>query len=450
MVWRWLPLGLVIVVPVAAAAAVVTDDGWMIVAALAVLGILFAVPARWLPALGLLLFCTPIGYGDTQPLLYQLTPIPITFAIYFLRRWRALDIDRNLLGGAVAVLVIGLISAIEGVNLRDSMLFLGAGAVLIGGPLAVRAIPAEDHRLLVRVWAGCAIALAGFAVVEFLAAANPFDAWYSGSDYPLVQKWEGYRVLTTIGHPLLNGTFFAASFAMFCWQLVQRTAFGRSGAGRNVILIGLVASLVGVALSQSRSALVAAAVGGGVVTLISSRRLRSTSLLWTLRIVLPVALVATGSYIATGRLGGTEAEQSAQAREAVYSSFESLVDGRELFGAGPGNASTQNSNYGAFPDLPLESVVLELVVSWGYVGTAAIILLGAAYLVAVVRRGRLAALAPAAATGTAALFYNFLEGDPKVLLLTCVVLLVAATPVAPARAPARGGRRPRRVPVVAA
>ena len=71
--------------------------------------------------------------------------------------------------------------------------------------------------------------LAAYGLVEFIAAKNLLDPWYALAVSPLVQKWDTYRITTTIGHPLLNGMFFSASFALFAGS---SSTSDRSSAGR--------------------------------------------------------------------------------------------------------------------------------------------------------------------------------------------------------------------------
>ena len=248
---------------------------------------------------------------------------------------------------------------------------------------------------------------------------------------PLVQKWDTYRITTTIGHPLLNGMFFAASFALFCWQLLDE----RPVIGRKAAALGIVASLGATVLSGSRSALIATAFGGAVLSLATTSR-HPARVKWAIRLVLPVGLAGAFAYLWTSRLGGDEADTSVEVRRDIYGTALQLIDQRFLLGSGPGYAWEQNEMYGPFPDIPLESSALEFVVGWGVLGSAVALVLGAVYTVMVVRRGRALALAPLAAVITSSLFFNFIEGDVKGMLLVGTAILLAVAPVRSAPRPA--------------
>ena len=166
------------------------------------------------------------------------------------------------------LVLVGVFSSLFGIRPVPSLVFLGPVVVLVAMPLALREMPAEDHRLLVRAWAWSAGVLSAYGLVEFIAAKNLLDPWYALRCLPLVQKWDTYRITTTIGHPLVNGMFFSASFALFCWQLLDE----RSVIGRKAAVLGMAASLGATVLSGSRSALIATAFGGAVLSLASTSR----------------------------------------------------------------------------------------------------------------------------------------------------------------------------------
>ena len=414
--------------PVLAAAAVAgglvaaSAYGPPAVAVAVLLAALVVMPARWLPALAFLLFLTPFDRGPEIPSAVRAAMISLPLVVYYVRRRSRLSWSFGMTWAASWLVVVGVLSAVQGLRPGPSLAFLVPVLVLVAVPLSLRAVPAEDQRILVRTWAWSAIVLAVYGAVEFAAARNLLDPWYALSVSPLVQKWDTYRITTTIGHPLLNGMFFAASFSLFCWQLLDRSMIGKRTA-----VVGALAALAGTALSGSLSALIAMGVGGIVVSLAATSR-HPAHVKWAIRIVLPLGLVSVFAYLSALRLGGAEADSSLDSRRDVYGAAAELIDQRPLLGAGPGYAWEQNELYGGFPDLPLESSMLELLVGWGIVGTAAVLGVVAAYMVAAVRRGRAVALAPVAAITASSLFFNFIEGDSKGMLLVCSALLVAAVP----------------------
>ena len=397
--------------------------GPWVVAGVVLLALLFAIPARWLPVLGLLLFLSPFDRGPDIHSAIRAAVICLPFAVYYLRRRSQLSWSFGMAWAVSWLVVVGVLSALYGLRPVPSLVFLVPVVVLVAMPLALREMPVEDHRLLVRAWAWSAGVLAVYGLVEFIVAKNLLDPWYALAVSPIVQKWDTYRITTTIGHPLLNGMFFAASFALFGWQLLERSVMGRTAAA-----LGMAASLGATVLSGSRSALIAIAFGGAVLSLATTAR-QSARVKWAIRIGLPVVLVAAFAYLWTSRLGGVEADTSVDERRDIYGTAAQLIDQRWLLGSGPGYAWEQNEMFGPFPDVPLESSALELVVGWGVLGTAVALVVGIVYTVTVVRRGRAVALAPLAAVVTSSLFFNFIEGETKGMLLVCSAVLLAAVPV---------------------
>jgi O-antigen ligase len=419
------------------AVAAATTLGPYVVAAVVLLAFLFVIPARWLPVLGLLLFLTPFDDGPDIHSAVRAVVISLPIVVYYLRRRSQLSWSFGVAWTASWLVVVGVLSSLFGIRPVPSLVFLTPVVVLVVVPLALREMPAEDYRLLVRVWAWSVAVLSVYGLVEFIAAKNVLDPWYALAVSPLVQKWDTYRITTTIGHPLLNGMFFAASFALFCWQLLDE----RSVIGRKAAVLGMAASLGATVLSGSRSALIAAAFGGAVLSLASTSR-QPARVKWTIRLGLPVGLVAAFAYVWTSRLGGDEADTSVEVRRDIYGTAAQLIDQRFLLGSGPGYAWEQNEMYGPYSKVPLESSALEFVVGWGVLGTAMALVVAAVYVVTVVRRGRALALAPLAAVVTSSLFFNFIEGDSKGMLLVCSAILLAVTPAREARDEQEVVRRP--------
>lgn len=409
---------------VGGALAAATTLGPYVVAGVALLAFLFVIPARWLPVLGLLLFLTPFDDGPDIHAALRAAAISLPIVVYYLRRRSQLSWSFGVAWLVSWLVLVGVLSSLFGIRPVPSLVFLGPIVVLVAMPLALREMPAEDHRLLVRAWAWSAGVLSAYGLVEFIAAKNLLDPWYALAVSPLVQKWDTYRITTTIGHPLLNGMFFAASFALFCWQLLDE----RSVIGRKTAVLGIVATLGATVLSGSRSALIATAFGGAVVSLATTSR-HSARVKWAIRLVLPVGLAGAFAYLWTNRLGGDEADTSVEVRRDIYGTALQLIDQRFLLGSGPGYAWEQNEMYGPFPDVPLESSALEFIVGWGVLGSAVALVVGTVYAVTVVRRGRALALAPLVAVITSSLFFNFVEGDSKGMLLVCSAILLAVVPV---------------------
>ncbi|MBL8926500.1 MAG: hypothetical protein JNM77_09685, partial [Pseudonocardia sp.] len=201
---------------VGGALAAATTLGPYVVAGVALLAFLFVVPERWLPVLGLLLFLTPFDDGPDIHSALRAAAISLPIVVYYLRRRSQLSWSFGLVWLVSWLVLVGVLSSLFGIRPVPSLVFLGPIVVLVAMPLALREMPAEDHRLLVRAWAWSAGVLSAYGLVEFIAGKNLLDPWYALAVSPLVQKWDTYRITTTIGHPLLNGMFFAASFALFC------------------------------------------------------------------------------------------------------------------------------------------------------------------------------------------------------------------------------------------
>ncbi len=330
--------------------------------------ILFLLPVWSLPSVALVAFALlPVGYLSVVPrdLGRFLSPALVVMAIFLLRSAIAGGGFQTKMRWPALVLLLGLVAlALIGINPPRSLLWVAIFAV--GALIPTLTGNRTDQRMteaLTRTWLVTGGVLGAIAVLESLARFNPLSRFYY-----IDQHWSVYRVQTTLGHPLLNGTFFSLT-SCFALMLALRHPLRR----RSGLLIFAISGLAAV-LSGSRSAAFALsiALGVGLVLSLFSRRIsRSAKVAGTVLVAL-VVVVVPNSPIFVQRAGSSEGSASTTYRDAVVQLAFRLIEQRPLFGSGPGTSVQRAAEAGA--TLPLESAILGTVVSVGIVGAAGLAL----------------------------------------------------------------------------
>lgn len=272
-----------------------------------------------------------------------------------------------------ALLVLGrVVALVFGVYLVALFLAQPIGAVsstwlisvLLGVllPAFVR-YTASDVRNFRLAWVYGAAVAGIFCVLESAIESVPVYSWvYSAFSIESSQHWVVYRAEGSFGHPLYAGTFMAvglvAAFGM--WLETRRRTFALAGVG----------SAVGVVLTVSRGALLAAAVGIVlIVVVLTVRRFagggRAVLAAWVLLFGAVAGVAVSGTL--SERLVSEEADGSDFVREQVYAAASRVLLDNKGGPAGLGAAQDAISIYNP-ADFPLESSLWQVVVGLGILG----------------------------------------------------------------------------------
>lgn len=430
---------LVVLLSIAAATSV---PGALVAVGLPLVVILCCLPVWCLPSVALVTFAlVPVGYLVAVPQFVGrfLTPTVLVLLIWLIRtrggasearRQRVVPRRSALVGCALLLTLLLVALARISVNPLRSYLWVAVFVLvcvlpaLRGGRVDPRTVPA-----LVKSWfrLGCGLGLV--AMVESLAQYNPLTRYYS-----IDQHWSVYRVTTLLGHPLMNGTFFALTGCLALFTAI------RGGSIRPLATVTFVLSSIAAALTGSRSGVYALVVGlaVGLLVLMWSRQVKVAAKLTGVGLALLAVLVLPNMPVLAARAGSAEAEASRIYRTDIIRLTYRLLIAHPVFGGGPGTSAILANQAGA--TLPLESAILGTLVSLGIVGCAGLLVFLFLLAVSVIRKRRLEALAGLAAFLVAGAAFPLWETNPGSWALLGLVALIGGE--SPGRTPTTEAARP--------
>ena len=418
--------GIILLVPVVVVVlalggvAAKSPVGTLVLLGVAVLVVAAAIPAWMLPTVSLWLFALlPVGYLIGVPNFVGrfYTPAVVVLFIWLVRlMWRRGRHEFVLsLRWLVPVFAVLLALSAIGLSPSRSVNWLLVVAIAVALPAAL--VPAVDDRTsstLLRSWFILGIGLSLVAVIESLLQTNPLSPYYSFD-----QHWALYRVSTTLGHPLMNGTFFSVTACLAAFAMT------RVGAPRGTAFFCFVLCALAAGLTGSRSgvyALVSGLAVGLLVTLVSGRTSVANKFLGIVLGVVALVVLPALPTIAE-RAGSAEGAASSLYRDYVVRLAGRLFLRSPVVGYGPGNSSIATAQSGAV--LPLENSVLGTLVSGGVIGTAAMLVLVVVVVIRILRSGRADGVAGIAAYVVAGAAFPLWESNPAALI--AVGLVVIAT-----------------------
>lgn len=383
------------------------------------MGAALLLPRAYLPSAAFVAFVFfPVGYL-AFPVTYGrfFTPAAVILIVWITRVLS----DRVRIDRWTLLLACGMAAA-----LVSSMLMNGFGdrsvswsvLFLVCLPFAVVAAGnerPEAYRYLVSAIMVVGAVLACFALAESVFEFNPLGSWYTAGNRQLGQNWSVYRVQTTLGHPLVNALFFSSVGAFALFRAIK---FPRVATVVTAAL--LLAALVSTA---SRGGLTAYAVAGGagMVVLIFSSGLDWGKKVTSVVVLLVGLYLAFNSAIFQSRLNSGEAASSTQYRERVVDASVDLFRDHPWFGVGPGSAQSTFDQFHS--SLVVESSLLQVLVSLGVFGTAAIALVLVTGGVIALRRGRVEVAAACLAYVVGVSSYNAWDSNPAVVVLLAIFLI---------------------------
>jgi hypothetical protein len=323
-----------------------------------------------------------------------------------------------LFGGAFVVYstVLSLSSSYSGAKHAVTWILLTALLLVVVPQLLSRY---DGERTLRSAFDVLAVGFAAMALAESIVKHNPLDHVYATSADHLTQDWSVYRVFTTLGHPLVNGTVFAITLTVVWSNFLRRPSWARLA-----VLVGLLGAIF---VTASRAALLAAVVGATVVVLIHAFRRggnsRKVGALVVLLIVGAGASLAWSSSVLGERNDSLEGENSADLRVTLLRSTPHMLKQTHFLGSGADTSfAVWHAVGGYYAQFPLENSLIQFVVDFGVVGTALYVAFALVLVVPAMKRGAVAGPAALAAYLVAAGGFNLFEAYTSALILPCLLL----------------------------
>lgn len=386
-------------------------------------------PYRFLPSAMLVAGAlVPVAYVAITPYDRFSGPATVVILVWLVRsigRPRSTRAPTVLSVAFGSALVVLLFYSVVTIDLPGSVAWASTAVVMVGG--VAYAATRTDHSALgplVRTWLVLGCLLGVFAVIEFVTHANPLSTFYASNPYPIVQEWSVYRVTTTLGHPLMNGLFFAVTAVVACRFVVRRD---------EVVPLPLAAacaflSTTGAVLSASRGAILGLAAGCSVIvlaTLMGARMSLSRKL--TYGAVLGVgALGAWLSPVIQARSGAREAASSSEYRTVVLNAALHELDVGHYLGSGAGTSQLRLAYAGI--DLTLENSWAQLALSLGVPGVVAVIGLFLAIMMTGARRRALEVVSGTATFIIVMGTFNVIESNVQSLFVMSGLVAVVLIP----------------------
>lgn len=263
---------------------------------------------------------------------------------------------------------------------------------------------------------GSGVVISIFGIIEYATRFNIFAEFFSLASSPLTQKWGDYRILTMVGHPLVNATFLAVSGTASLASYLRWNY-------RSSLLI-LVLSGAALVLTQSRTGIAALAVGIGFA-LIGSAKGKNKG-----RIIGAIMLLAIAMLIfvqienpLSQRNSSVEGQGSSELRFAYLEVMPDLMDAASIWGTGAGLSDSALEKVGGYASgYPIESSAVQLVVSLGPLGTLLFVAAVGGVLILSVRRGAFIAPSMFAAYLVAASGFNLFEAFPALIAVPGILL----------------------------
>jgi O-antigen ligase len=289
--------------------------------------------------------------------------------------------------------------------------------LLVVVPLVLGRYPADTA--LLRAFDVLGLLLAVMALVESRSRHNPLDPLYAHSPDHLTQSWGVYRVFTTLGHPLVNGTVFAVTLTVVWCSFLKKPSWSRA-----LLMAGLVGAIF---VTASRGALLAAGVGVvvAVVARMAGRGGRSRKFTAVILILVAVAggTMAWSSSVLGERNSSVEGADSADLRLTLLKRTPDMLHQTHFLGSGADTSfAVWQQIGGVYSKYPLENSVIQFVVDFGVLGTLLYVAFVLALALPAVRRGAVTGPAALAAYLVGAGGFNLFEAYPSALVIPSLLL----------------------------
>jgi len=414
----------------------------MVSGGLIVTGLLI-LPLRWMPVAAFLsCVLIPVNQLPVPSIARVATPpvvVGVAWVVRFAFSWGSTPHRRVSAGAtliAVALAAWTLISLARTPR-ASAVAWTLSFTLLVLFPVIVSRYGQIDRVLLKRVWIVTGACLGCLALAEaFLLHRNPvFGSVFTNSR--ALGHWSTYRATTTLGHPLLNGAFFASGLILAVGQWAETR--------KRCDLAAAAAVGGGLLATGSRGGLLAAIVGIALYALLP--RLPGVAPAKTKRAA--AFLVGAGvAVLALHTAAGVRSQESEGRVSAAYR-LEVIHDAPSLFrrhlilGAGPGQAATEKASaetayalkFGPPRPVTYENGWIELLVGLGAPGLGLALLLAGYAVVSATRAGRFTEASAVVTYLVVAGTFNLFEGHrPAHIFLGLLLALAVSTSTAPDRA----------------
>ncbi len=397
------------------------------------LGVLFAVPVRVLPIIALI--ATLLIPTDTTllPLVLQASAIGLVpLAVWLARSGGELRVPAVCVILATGLgLWLGLSEVFAPLHTHRGWAWLVTAE--LGLVLTVVRCPAGlDPRRLRSVFLAITTALGAYALLEgFVLHKNILFAplLKHATWWPSLEADVSYRATTLLGHPLINGTVFAAAATLAAAELLDARERSATAWLRLAVLIGAVVA------THSRGA--AIALGVGLVAIIAFHRSRQPGAS-TRRLVLLVSSLLGAAVIFLALQARNESvggRASTAVRVTVLTRAAETLRQLPATGAGPGESDAYRlAKQLPGSELDLENSYAQLAVSLGVPGVLLIASLLGTIVILGLRDASSAGDAAALLTILVAIAgYNAIEGSPPLIVLLALFAISILTHVSSKR-----------------
>lgn len=393
--------------------------GLFVVLALLALGLLTFGPVRWLPGWALAAFVLiPITYTPmVNPVFGRfLSPAVLIMLIWTGRSItmrRQVPLPKLWTATAISLMSWGLLTLLWSIDSQRTLLWTGTICAVVVLPVFLSSKgDLASGEALSRCWLWLGLLLGSMAILEGITQQSFLAGLYQGADSSgigISQNWSSVRSTTTLGHPLMNATFFAASSA----YALMNSALSRS---KFALLSGIVAG-AGLVFTLSRSGVTALAAGlaiGILAVLITGRMTIGRKLLFSCGTAAAGAAVIY-SPLVQARSNSAEGSQSAYLRDVLLQAGLKIAGQDNFVGSGAGTSNWRSSFEGMV--LPLENSYVGLLVSSGLLGLALMMCLFLGAIIGAFRRGRFDAMAGMLAFCVQIGAYPLIDNVPVALLM---------------------------------
>lgn len=413
--------------------------------------LLLVIPRWSLPSLALLLFTlVPVGYMPSVPPIIgrYLSPAIVVLAIWLGREIHAGRVQRRVLpaawlGAFLLLLLLSATSALWSSDAGRTLLWTLTLGLAFLGPAAMSTRPSQRaRRYLTSTWLVLGVAVGLMAIVEGLTKTTFLAELYanpSGVGIGVNQNWSSVRATTTLGHPLMNGTFLACTAGF---------GFIHAFSSRNLFaLVAGVVATAGAVFTVSRSAvagLIAGLVVGSVIMLCSKQMSFSKKFIWSV-LAAAVGVSAVTSPLLSERAASAEGTSSAEVRAVLlHRAFE--ISGSDGFtGSGAGTSQLRATQAGL--SLSIENSYGGLLVSIGLVGLALFFAVLFGLCVSAVRRNRPDIAAAVVTFSVTVAAFPLIDNVPTALILLGLLAYLNFSPSEETGRPQDTSRRVR-VPIL--
>jgi hypothetical protein len=303
-------------------------------------------------------FCPIHYFGFTGFLGY----VPLTMSVVLITSLRNLKFFgfQKMKGFYLASIFVFAFSVLSGLLNNASLVFLLVNSAMVsfvwilGPKLLSRSNTLVENKVSILI---VAFSLGLVSLFEYSGKTNILGWYFAGSDLGLIQKWGGFRILTVLGHPLINGLVFAILGVFTLVFLLERFSIA--------VLSAFLLVLFALALTTSRSGITAFFAGAATALVIRAiqRKLKIAPLL-----ALGAAALMISSYFNPNdlfsRFTTAESTSSNDYRFYILTQVKKIIAAKGLIGGGPLSSASTWSKIDP-SGLPLENSILQIITSQG-------------------------------------------------------------------------------------